>query len=114
MPQPIAYADTLTASGLCAILRPLRRAARLSLRQFQERYAISAVVLGAYERGDRVPPVDKLETILGHYGYRLVAVPADSAPAGADLAIQLRVIADRIDGCDTPSAVSADAGPADG
>ena len=84
---------------LCAMLRELRTAARLSLAQFEQRYGIPAVVVGAYERGDRIPPLNKLETILGCFGYKLVAVPtsADAVRLPLDIVTDLRAIADQLE-----------------
>lgn len=67
---------------LCAMVRELRQAARLSLHQFEECYGIPAVVVGAYERGDRIPPLHKLERILACFGYTIKAVPV-AVPAAA-------------------------------
>ncbi len=85
---------------LCARLRELRHARGLSLNQFEvEHPAIPAVVLGAYERGDRVPPVSKLEEIYKFYGYRLDAVPinANHVRLDADMVADLRAIADQME-----------------
>lgn len=83
---------------LCALIRELRAATRLSLAQFEERFGISAVVVGAYERGDRIPPVPKLEAILNCFGYRLAAVPAgtDAVRLPGDMVADLRAIADQL------------------
>ena len=68
---------TTTPHPLCVLLRELRQATGLSLGRFQEKYGVSGVVLGSYERGDRIPPVPKLDEILAHLGYRLTVVPID-------------------------------------
>ncbi len=87
------------AHPLCAMLRQLRQAARLSLSQFEERHGIPAVVIGAYERGDRVPPLTKLDHILGCFGYRLAAVPlgVQAVRLPADMVAELRAIADQLE-----------------
>ncbi len=84
---------------LCGLLRALRKAKGMSLSQFEERYNIPAVVVGAYERGDRIPPLHKLDIILGCFGYRLEAVPidADAIRPTADMVSELRAIANQIE-----------------
>ncbi len=84
---------------LCAMLRQLRRAAGLSLHEFQDRHGIPAVVLGSYERGDRHPPLAKLDQIFAAYGYRLLAVPAEESAVRRplDMAAELRAIADQLE-----------------
>lgn len=87
---------------LCARLRELRIAAGLSLAQIQERHGFPAVVIASYERGDRTPPVDKLDTLLRIYNHRLSAVPANDdrdliGSNTADLAGTLRIVADRVE-----------------
>jgi transcriptional regulator with XRE-family HTH domain len=89
-----------TPHPLCALLRQLRQEAKLSLTEVQQRYGISAIVLGSYERGDREPPLRKMEAALGMYGYRLLAVPIHGAPAvrlSTDMAAELRAIADQLE-----------------
>jgi transcriptional regulator with XRE-family HTH domain len=84
---------------VCKQMRDLRLASRLSLAQAEQVSGISAVVLGSYERGDRHPPLQKLDVILNGYGYRLVAVPVDfdAVRLPADMANELRAIADQIE-----------------
>lgn len=94
---------------LCAFLRELRHASRMSLAQVEDRYGISAVVLGSYERGDRLPPVAKLDAILrAVYGYELRAVPmgTDYTRSSTDMAADLRAIADQLEERNALSAVS--------
>lgn len=81
------------------MLRGLRHAAKLSLAQMEANTGIPAVVLGAYERGDRVPPVTKLEPILAYFGYQLVALPigADRVRLDMDIVSDLRNIADQLE-----------------
>lgn len=62
---------------LCQMLRSLRHASGLSLAGVEKTHGIAAVVLGAYERGDREPPLRKLDHVLACYGYQLTAVPID-------------------------------------
>lgn len=84
---------------LCGLLRDLRAASGLSLAQFQDRFGISSVVLGSYERGDRLPPLPKLDAIFGFYGYRLDAVPigATATRLPIDIVADLRAIADQLE-----------------
>lgn len=89
-----------------AQLRPLRHAAGLSLQQMQDKHGIIAVVLGSYERGDRQPTVDRIQTVLDVYGYDLAIVPKAGVtddPAlpprtrtTAELVAELRAIADQL------------------
>lgn len=87
------------AHPLCRLLRELRQASGMSLAKIEQKYEISGVVVGAYERGDRIPPINKLEQILNIYGYRLKAEPIGSAHVrpSTDIATELRAIADQID-----------------
>lgn len=84
---------------ICVLLRQLRQAARLSLKQMEDRYGVSSVVLGAYERGDREPPLRKIDAMLRIYGYRLQAVPIDASATRmpADMVTTLRGIADQLE-----------------
>lgn len=84
---------------ICAMLRDLRRAAGLSLAEMQTQHGIPAVVLGAYERGDREPPLKKLDFILNVFGYKLVAVPAsdEAVRLPEDLVALLRLIANQFE-----------------
>jgi transcriptional regulator with XRE-family HTH domain len=80
---------------VCKQLRDLRKAARLSLPDFEDRHNISGLVLGSYERGDRNPPLIKLERILNCYGYTLVAIPKDfdAVRLTGNIVQELRMIA---------------------
>lgn len=84
---------------MCAMIRQLRLASRMSLAQFEERHGIKAVVVGAYERGDRTPPLPKLEAILGCFGYQIVAIPKDSDAVRlpSNIVAELRAIADQLE-----------------
>lgn len=84
---------------VCKQIRDLRLAARLSLSEAEQLTGISGIVLGSYERGDRVPPLTKIDQILRGYGYRLAAVPVDfdAVRLPGDMANELRAIADQID-----------------
>lgn len=82
---------------ICRLMRDRRHAAGLSLGDVQRVYGIPAVVLGSYERGDRRPPLVMVDRILAIYGYRLTVVPDNGTPTAADLANQLRTIADQLD-----------------
>lgn len=85
--------------AVCKQLRDLRKAAGLSLSQASRRVGVPDIVLGSYERGDRQPPLTKIESILNGYGYTLAAVPKDfdAVRLPADMAQELRRIADQID-----------------
>ncbi len=86
---------------LCKQVRDLRKAKRLSLAQFEEQSGIPAVVVGAYERGDRIPPLHKLDAIFAFFGYRLAAVPIDARATklSTDMVAELRAIADQLEAC---------------
>lgn len=60
---------------LYAQLRELRRAARLTLTEAAEQLHVTPAALGAWERGDRHPPIDRLDLVFGFYGRELRAVP---------------------------------------
>lgn len=85
---------------VCGTLRQLRNAAGLSLNAAEQRFGISGIVLGSYERGDRNPPLTKIEEILNVYGYTLAAIPKDqlSVRLPVDIAAELRLIADHLEG----------------
>lgn len=89
-----------TPHPVCRTLRELRRATGLSLSQVQDRMGINAIVLGSYERGDRTPPLSKIEEVLNAFGYTLRAVPqtASAVRIPGDMADELRLIADQLDG----------------
>jgi transcriptional regulator with XRE-family HTH domain len=80
-------------------MRDLRFAAHLSLTEAEDAIGVSGIVIGSYERGDRQPPLAKIDTILKGYGYRLVAVPVDfdAVRLPSDMAAELRAIADQIE-----------------
>lgn len=84
---------------LCAMIRNLRQAGGLSLKQFELKTGLPAVVIGAYERGDRIPPLSKLEQIYEAFGYRLVAVPAstEAVRLPTDIVADLRAIANQLE-----------------
>jgi transcriptional regulator with XRE-family HTH domain len=84
---------------ICKQMRDLRRAAGLSLTEAQRLVGVPDIVLGSYERGDRQPPLTKVEAILNAYGYTLAAVPKDfdAVRLPTDMATELRRIADQID-----------------
>lgn len=82
---------------LCLLLRELRLKTGMSLHHFADKHGISPVALGAYERGDRQPPVHTLDTLLGFHGYRLTAEPINGMAVPDEVAAELRTIADRLD-----------------
>lgn len=89
------------ASPLRRQLIDLRRNTAMSLQTAGARLGVAAVVLGSYERGDRVPTVPILERILAGYGFDLLAAPKGTPAAltqvASDTAGQLRTLADRLD-----------------
>lgn len=84
---------------VCQQMLDLRLAARLSLAEAEYVIGLPAIVMGSYERGDRMPPLSKVDPILRGYGYRLTAVPVDfdATRLPADMANELRAIADQIE-----------------
>jgi transcriptional regulator with XRE-family HTH domain len=84
---------------ICTTMRELRKAAGMSLQDAENVMGISAVALGSYERGERNPPLAKIEQILNTFGHRLAAVPMsdDALRLPADMAKQLRAMADQWD-----------------
>lgn len=84
---------------VCKQLRDLRKAARMSLPEAGTRLNISGLVLGSYERGDRNPPLMKLEEILNGYGYTLVAIPKDfdAVRLTGNIIQELRMIAHQLE-----------------
>lgn len=99
--SPPIYAKTRKRDPhpVCKQLRDLRNAAHLSLDQAARRYNVASVVLGSYERGDRNPPLRRLEEILNAYGYTLVAIPKDydAVRLVGNMARELRQIADALE-----------------
>lgn len=87
-----------TPHPLCVMLRELRQVAGLSLKQMAK-HGVAPVALGAYERGDRLPPIHKLDQLLGVFGYQLTAVPIgpDTVRVPEDIAMELRAIADQLE-----------------
>lgn len=85
---------------VCKTLRELRKAAGLSLKDIETELGVNGIVLGSYERGDRNPPLSKIEMILNLYGYTLVAVPQvpSAVRRPKDMATELRIIADQLEG----------------
>lgn len=80
---------------LCVLIRNLRMSAGWTLAHASERIKIPAIVLGSYERGERTPPLNKIEQILNVYGYELVAAKASRTAIRlpTDMAEDLRHIA---------------------
>ncbi len=102
-------ADRRQPHPLCLMIRNLRHAAGISLSTFEHRTGIPAVVVGAYERGDRTPPLSKLEAILRAFGYRIVALPDGSefVRLPGDMITDLRTIADQLEGLHVVSGLPA-------
>lgn len=84
---------------ICKQLKDLRMAARLSLTEAEKLLGVSAVVIGSYERGDRMPSLARIDAVLHGYGYRVAAVPVDfdAIRLPSDIAAELRAIADQIE-----------------
>lgn len=84
---------------ICKQLRDLRLAAGLSLKEAEAITGVPDIVLGSYERGDRQPPLAKIEKIFKGYGYTVVAVPIDFSAIRlpADMANELRAIATQLE-----------------
>jgi len=93
---------------ICETLRQLRLSTGWSLVQFQEKFGIAAVAVSSYERGDRLPPLPRVDQILACYGYRLEAVPvrADSVLPVTNMVERLRAIADQLEARHALSALS--------
>lgn len=87
-----------TVHPVCEKMRELRKAAGLSLTDMEKRHGISAVMMGSYERGDRTPPLSKIDALLGMFGYTLAAVPIDSTAVreNRDMVADLHAIADQL------------------
>lgn len=99
---------------LCAQIRNLRQAAGMSLSTFETRTGIPAVVVGAYERGDRTPPLSKLEIIYRYFGYQITAVPigAGAVRMSGDMIADLRAIADQLEAMNVAAEAPDDDAPA--
>jgi transcriptional regulator with XRE-family HTH domain len=84
---------------VCKQLKDLRLASGLSLAAASALSNVSSIVLGSYERGDRRPPLDKLEQIFNTYGYTRAAVPTHfkAVQLPGDMADTLRTIADQLE-----------------
>jgi transcriptional regulator with XRE-family HTH domain len=84
---------------ICKQLRDLRRSAHLSLPEAAQRTGFPSSVLGSYERGDRIPPLTKLEEIFNGYGYTVAAIPKDfeAIRLTGNIARELRLIADHLE-----------------
>lgn len=102
---------------VCVKLRELRKAANLSLTELQDRHGINAVLVGSYERGDRVPPLPKLDKLLAAYGYQLSVEPIEGAAQvklPGDIVAELRAIADQVERTHDVPAVHEPAAPVSG
>lgn len=80
-------------------LRDLRHARGESLEMAGRRLGIPPVVIGSYERGERNPPLLRLEEILNQYGYTLVAIPKDfdAIRLTGNIVRELRLIASQLE-----------------
>ncbi len=83
---------------VCVRMRQLRRLRGWTLIEAEEQLGIPRIALGSYERGDRMPPLERIDAILAGYGYSLAIVPAgeDYVRLPEDIAKELRLIADAI------------------
>lgn len=84
---------------VCKQLRDLRRAAGWSLPEVEQRLGVPGLVVGSYERGDRNPPLRKLEELFNGYGYTLVAIPKEfeAIRLPGSMIRELRMIADQLE-----------------
>lgn len=84
---------------VCKQLRAIRRSANLSLPEAEQKCGVPGIVLGSWERGDRNPPLHKLEDALNSYGYTLVAVPKDfdAVRLSSSIVNDLREIANQLE-----------------
>lgn len=84
---------------ICKQLRDLRYARRESLDQASKRIGLSAVAIGSYERGERQPPLPRLEQVFNAYGYTIVAVPKDfdATRLTGNMIRELRQIANQLE-----------------
>ncbi len=84
---------------ICRQMRALRRAAGLSLADMQDHFAVNPIVVGAYERGDRIPPLPKADALLRNFGYRLSIEPIGPSAVRqpSDMIEDLRAIADQLE-----------------
>jgi transcriptional regulator with XRE-family HTH domain len=84
---------------VCRQLRSLRKACGWSLPQAEQHIGVPGMVLGTYERGDRNPPLMKLEEILNSYGYTLAAIPKDfdAVRLTGSMVAELRNIANQLE-----------------
>lgn len=84
---------------ICRQMRDLRVAAGMSLVAAGRQFGFSPVALASYERGDRQPPLFKLEDILNKMGYTIVAVPKeyDAIRLTGSIIRELRMIADQLE-----------------
>lgn len=72
-----------TPDAIPAQLRAERLRLGLTLPGAEDKVGIPGVVIGAYERGDRVPPLDKLRTWSEGLGHHLIAVPTTNGSTAA-------------------------------
>jgi transcriptional regulator with XRE-family HTH domain len=84
---------------VCKQMKDLRLACGLTLAEAATLAGVAPMVLGSYERGDRRPPLDKLEIILNSYGYTVAAVPRNfkAVQLPGDMAATLRTMAEQLE-----------------
>lgn len=89
-----------TPHPLAVGLRKLRTERGWSLREAARQSGTPDVVIGSYERGDRVPSIERLDALLGVYGCRLAITAleaADEPVTVTDIAVILRRCATELD-----------------
>ncbi len=84
---------------VCRKLRELRRASGLSLQDMEDKHGVNSVLMGSYERGDRIPPLPKIDALLKLFGHRITTEPADddAIRVSSDIAGDLRAIANQLE-----------------
>lgn len=82
-------------------LRQLRTDAGMSLTKAAKLLPVSAEALGAYERGDRIPPASVLIEVLALYSQELksgaAGTPAAMKAIADDVAGELREVTERLE-----------------
>ena len=87
---------------ICAQIRQLRKAAGLTLADVERRHGVKAIVLASWERGDRHPSIEAVDTVLGYFGLHLAVMPINAVDGHhmrtpAEIGAALRGIADQVD-----------------
>jgi len=87
---------------ICAQIRQLRKAAGLTLADVERRHGVKAIVLASWERGDRHPSIEAVDTVLGYFGLHLAVMPINAVDGHhtrtpAEIGAALRGIANQLD-----------------